>query len=164
MRARLSGGVKSAAKGSSTIGVFDAAPTVNMIASNVIRLLVIATPMLNEPDTVIRERMSGLRRTRSSRGDIRKTPAAYLCWVTSLSICNYFTYIPSLNQSRDPRDTELATLCSRASNLNELVDLAVCHTKSFSLLNCTTPISLSHRSIRYRLTQQRLAIVVIGDS
>lgn len=76
--ARRSGGARSAAKGSSTIGVADVAPTMNVIASNAIRLLVIARPMLNEPDTVIKERISGLRRIRSPRGDIRNTPTAYL--------------------------------------------------------------------------------------
>ena len=53
-------------------------PTRNVRVSKTTRLFVTARPMVNEPDRKTSNSKSGLRRTRSPRGDKSNRPVAYL--------------------------------------------------------------------------------------
>lgn len=79
--ALFSGGARSTANGRRTWIVTLEAPTMKERASNTIRLLVTANPIVRVVDTATRRRMSCRRRRRSPRGDIRSIPAAYPAWV-----------------------------------------------------------------------------------
>lgn len=75
-------GARSATKGMRIWGVTETAPTMKESASKTMRLSVTASPMVIVVDKMTVARMSGLRRTRSPRGDINKRPAAYLMRVS----------------------------------------------------------------------------------
>ena len=53
-------------------------PTRNVRVSKTTRLFVTARPIVNEPDRKTSNSKSGLRRTRSPRGDKSNRPVAYL--------------------------------------------------------------------------------------
>ena len=53
-------------------------PTRNVRVSKTMRLFVTARPIVNEPDRKTSSNKSGLRRTRSPRGDKSNRPVAYL--------------------------------------------------------------------------------------
>ena len=53
-------------------------PTRNVRVSKTTRLFVTARPMVNEPERKTSNSKSGLRRTRSPRGDKSNRPVAYL--------------------------------------------------------------------------------------
>lgn len=76
--ARRESGARSAASGMRIWGVTVTTPMRKERTSNMMRLFVIASPIVSEVEVRTRMRMSCRRRTRSPRGDMRSSPAAYL--------------------------------------------------------------------------------------
>lgn len=74
---RLSG-ARSATSGMRICGVTDTAPTMKDRASKASTLWVTAKPIENTSEKIMVRRMSDLRRTKSPRGVMNKSPPAYL--------------------------------------------------------------------------------------
>lgn len=127
---RLSG-ARSATSGMRICGVTDTAPTMKDRASKASTLWVTAKPIENTSEKIMVRRMSDLRRTKSPRGVMNKSPPAYLwngfgvLWLEVWSL-----HLPCLDKRRDTIGSSQHILWFFASKV------AKTH---FDTLACVTP-------------------------